>query len=178
MTATATPIADVPGATTGWVRGRLIGDAPIIAPLSGRPCWYYKIVVEQVGAIVGDDGGRRLAYEARGQSFEIDDGTGVALIDPEGAQVEVDYDHAVEVMPGARLVQPLAELVRRFKLPAAPVVLREGVLEVGEVVAAHGRLIREVDPDPARQGPRVRVVGVGRERVFVSERSVDGWSPA
>ena len=92
--------------------------------------------------------------------------------------VEVDYDHAVEVMPGARLVQPLAELVRRFKLPAAPVVLREGVLEVGEVVAAHGRLIREVDPDPARQGPRVRVVGVGRERVFVSERSVDGWSPA
>ena len=33
MTATATPIADVPGATTGWVRGRLIGDAPIIAPL-------------------------------------------------------------------------------------------------------------------------------------------------
>ena len=51
MTATATPIADVPGATTGWVRGRLIGDAPIIAPLSGRPCWYYKIVVEQVGEI-------------------------------------------------------------------------------------------------------------------------------
>ena len=37
---------------------------------------------------------------------------------------------------------------------------------------------KSLDPDPARQGPRVRVVGVGRERVFVSERSVDGWSPA
>ncbi|MBK7196430.1 MAG: hypothetical protein IPH80_28450 [Myxococcales bacterium] len=128
--------------------------------------------------MVGDDGGRRLAYEARGQSFEIDDGTGVALIDPEGAQVEVDYDHAVEVAPGARLVQPLAELVRRFKLPDATVVLREGVLEVGEVVAVHGRLVREADPDPTRPGPRVRVVGAGRERVFVSERSVDGWRPA
>ena len=76
------------------------------------------------------------------------------------------------------LVQPLAELVRRFKLPDATVVLREGVLEVGEVVAVHGRLVREADPDPTRPGPRVRVVGAGRERVFVSERSVDGWRPA
>ena len=102
----------------------------------------------------------------------------MALIDPEGAQVEGDYDHAVEVAPGARLVQPLAELVRRFKLPDATVVLREGVLEVGEVVAVHGRLVREADPDPTRPGPRVRVVGAGRERVFVSERSVDGWRAA
>jgi hypothetical protein len=171
MTAAATPIALVPGTTTGWVRGTLIGDAPLAAPLSGRACWYYKIVVETPG---GRDW-KRLAYEARGQSFEIDDGSGVALVDPEGAQVEVDYDRTVEVSPGARLVQPLAELVRRFKLPDGTVVVREGVLEVGEVVAVHGRLVREVDPDPARRGARVRVVGAGRERVFVSERSVDGW---
>lgn len=165
-------IAAVTDGAVGWLRGAVIGEpAPIAAPLSGRPCWYYKIVVETPAGLDW----RRLAYEARGQSFEIDDGTGVALIDPEGAQVEVDYDRTVEVAPGARLVQPLAELVRRFKLPDGALVLREGVLETGEVVAVHGRLVRERDPDPSRRGSRLRVVGAGRERVFVSERSVDAW---
>ncbi|MBK9033223.1 MAG: hypothetical protein IPL61_18450 [Myxococcales bacterium] len=157
----------------GWVRGTLIGDAPIAAPLSGRPCWYYKIVVEMPEDGVG---WTRLAYEARGQSFEIDDGTGIALIDPEGAQVEVDYDRRFEVAPGARVVQAVAELVRRFRLPEGLVVLREGVLAVGEVVAVHGRLVPERDPDPTRGGTRVRVTGAGRERVFVSELPIHGWA--
>ena len=162
-------IGSVTAAGVGWLRGTLIGDAPIAAPLSGRPCWYYKIVIEAHDGLAW----KRLAYEARGQSFEIDDGTGIALVDPEGAQVEVDYDHRAEVVPGGRMVQSLAELLRRFRLPDAPVVLREGVLAVGEVVTVHGRLVREDDPDPARGGSRLRVAGVGRERVFVSERSPD-----
>ena len=54
----------------------------------------------------------------------------------------------------------------------------KSVLTLPPVVAVHGRLVREADPDPTRPGPRVRVVGAGRERVFVSERSVDGWRPA
>ena len=132
MTPAPAPIGSIAGPVIGWVRGTLIGDAPIAAPLSGRPCWYYKIVVE---APAGIDW-KRLAYEARGQSFEIDDGTGIALVDPEGAQVEVDYDQRYEVAPGGRVAQPVAELMRRFRLPDAPVVLREGVLAVGEVVAS------------------------------------------
>ncbi|MEZ4399921.1 MAG: hypothetical protein R3B06_07870 [Kofleriaceae bacterium] len=166
------PIAEVVADQVGWLRGTLIGDAPIVAPLSGRLCWYYKIVIEAHDGLAW----QRLAYEARGQSFEIDDGTGIALIDPEGAQVEVDYDERYEVIPGVRLVQSIAELVRRFTLPAGPVVVREGILAVGEVVAVQGRLVREPDPDPARGGTRVRVAGVGRERVFVSERSIDTWT--
>lgn len=173
MTRKVTPIGEVTDDRVGWLRGTLIGDAPIAAPLSGRLCWYYKIVVE-VGAEDGFDW-KRVAYEARGQSFEISDGTGVALIDPEDAQVEVDYDRAVEVAPATRVVQPLAELVRRFKLPDGPVVFREGILAVGEVVMVNGRLRPEPDPQPGRGAQRVLVVGAGRERVFVSERSIDHW---
>lgn len=165
-------IRDVTPDTVGWVRGTVIGEAPITAPLSGRACTYYKIVIE---VPVEGQGWKRLAYEARGQSFELDDGTGIALVDPGDAQVEVDYDRQFELRPDARVVQPIAELARRFKLPDELVVIREGVLEVGEVVAAHGRLVREPDPDPARAAIRVRVVGPGRERVFVSERSVETW---
>ncbi len=173
MTKEVTPIGQVGSDRVGWIRGTLIGDAPIAAPLSGRPCWYYKIVVE-----VGEPDGRdwkRVAYEARGQSFEVSDGTGVALVDPEGAQVEVDYDRSVEVVPATRIVQPLAELVRRFKLPDGPVVFREGILATGEVVAVNGRLRPEADPEPGRGAIWIRVVGAGRERVFVSERSIDHW---
>ena len=166
-------IRDVGTDAVGWLRGTLVGEAPIAAPLSGRMCWYYKIVVETAEADGRD--WKRVAYEARGQSFEIDDGTGIALVDPEGAQVEVDYDRDVEVLPATRMVQPLAELVRRFKLPEGRVIFREGILAVGEVVAVHGRLRREPDSDPQRGSSRLRVVGAGRERVFVSERSIDHW---
>ena len=169
---TFTAIRDLKADTIGWVRGTVIGDAPIIAPLSGRACTYYKVVVE---APDGYGGWKRLAYEARGQSFELDDGTGIALVDPGDAQVEVDYDRLYELGPAARVIQPVAELARRFKLPDELVILREGVLEVGEIVAAHGRLLLEADPDQARGRSRVRVVGPGRERVFVSERSVESW---
>mgnify|MGYP001247352877 CR=1 FL=1 len=37
---------------------------------------------------------------------------------------------------------------------------------------------RECRVDTDNRVDLVRVVGVGRERVFVSERSVDGWGPA
>jgi hypothetical protein len=72
-------------------------------------------------------------------------------------------------------VQPLAELVRRFKLPDGPVVFREGILATGEVVAINGRLRPEADPEPGRGAIWIRVAGAGRERVFVSERSIDRW---
>ena len=166
-----TAIRDLHADAIGWVRGKVIGDAPITAPLSGRACTYYKVVVEARDGL----GWKRVAYEARGQSFELDDGTGIALVDPGDAQVEVDYDKRYEITPDARISQPLAELARRFKLPDEAVVIREGVLEVGEIVAVHGRLMLVVDPDPTRGRSRVRVVGPGRERVFVSERSVENW---
>lgn len=171
MAEVITAIRDVGPDAIGWVRGTVIGEAPIVAPLSGRACTYYKIVFEIRDGL----GWKRLAYEARGQSFELDDGTGIALVDPGDANVEVDYDREQTLLPDQRVLQPVAELARRFKLPDEPVMIREGVLEVGEVVAAHGRLVVELDPDPSRGRSRVRVVGRGRERVFVSERSVDSW---
>jgi len=166
-----TAIRELQADAIGWVRGSVIGEAPIVAPLSGRACTYYKIVVEARDGLSW----KRVAYEARGQSFELDDGTGIALVDPGDAQVEVDYDHQYELRPDARHTQPIAELARRFKLPDEVLILREGVLQVGEVVAAHGRLLLETDPDPSRGRSRIRVVGAGRERVFLSERSVDSW---
>lgn len=170
MAGAYTAIRDVGAEATGWLRGRVIGEAWLVAPLSGRACTYYKIVVEARDGL----GWKRVAYESRGQSFELDDGTGIAIVDPEGSQVEVDYDRQYEYGPARRVQQPVAELARRFQLPAEDVIIREGVLGPGETVAVHGRLVREADPDPTRASSRLRVVGPGRERPFVSERP-DQW---
>ncbi len=173
-------IREVPDGWTGWVRGRLIGEAPMIAPLSQRPCAYYKVVVEKVHLLNWE----RIAYEARGQSFLIEDDSGRALVDPEPALVEVDYDRHLEIDGRARLPQAVVELLRRFNVVGEPLIVREGVLAIGEVISVHGRMVIEIDDDARlaasyREGPprRLRVRSPGRDRVFISERSIEAWSP-
>ena len=166
---------------TGWVRGRLVGDASLVAPLSQRPCAYYKLVVERVHPPPAP--WERIAFQARGQSFVIEDDSGRALVDPDLALVEVDYDRQVEIDNRARLPQSVAELLRRLDVVGENVVVREGVLAIGETVAVHGRMVREADDDAARaavdpkDGPprRLRVRAPGLDRVFISERSVERW---
>ena len=38
MTKVPSQLADVPDGWVGWIRGRIVGDAPLVAPLSTRPC--------------------------------------------------------------------------------------------------------------------------------------------
>jgi hypothetical protein len=173
-------IRDVTDDSVCWVRGRLIGDAPLVAPLSQRPCAYYKLVVERMQQ--PPESAERIAYQARGQSFVIEDDSGRALVDPDAALVEVDYDRTLEVDGRGRLPQSVVELLRRLDVVGEKVILREGVLAIGEVVTVHGRMVHEVDDDagqathPHEGRPRrLRVRAPGRDRVFISERSIETW---
>ena len=174
------PIREVTDDWVGWVRGRLVGEAPLIAPLSQRPCAYYKLVVERVQP--QPQSSERIAFQARGQSFMIEDESGRALVDPEPALVEVDYDRQLEIDGRGRLPQSVVELLRRLDVVGENVIVREGVLAIGEVVSVHGRMVREVDDDTGQvstphDGPprRLRVRAPGQDRVFISERSVETW---
>ena len=173
-------ILEVPDDWTGWVRGRLVGEAPLVAPLSQRPCAYYKLVVERQHPIPQPT--ERIAYQARGQSFMIEDDSGRALVDPDLALVEVDYDRQLEVDGRGRLPQSVVELLRRLDVVGEAVVVKEGVLAIGEVVAVHGRMVREADDDLARAATagapparRLRVRASGQDGVFISERSIETW---
>jgi hypothetical protein len=174
------PIRDVGDDWVGWVRGRLVGDASLVSPLSQRPCAYYKLVVERVHP--QPQPVERIAYQARGQSFVIEDESGRALVDPDLALVEVDYDRQLEVDGRGRLPQEVVELLRRLDVVGEKVIVREGVLAIGETIAVHGRMVRELDDDAARAiaepgGParRLRVRAPGRDRVLISERSIERW---
>lgn len=173
-------IREVPHDWTGWVRGRLVGDAQLVAPLSQRPCAYYKLVVERNHPQPQPP--ERIAYQARGQSFVIEDESGRALVDPDLALVEVDYDRQLEIDGRGRLPQPVVELLRRLDVVGEKVIVREGVLAMGEVVVVHGRMVHEADDDlgtaasGSEQRPRrLRVRSPGQDRVFISERSIESW---
>ena len=169
------PIRDVPDDWTGWVRGRLTGDAQLVAPLSQRPCAYYKLVVERINP--QPEPPERIAFQARGQSFVIEDESGRALVDPDLALVEVDYDRQLEIDGRGRLPQSVVELLRRLDVVGEKVIVREGVLAIGEIIAVHGRMVHDVDDELGAVGRprRLRVRSPGRDRVFISERSMEDW---
>ena len=88
---TDTPTAMIRSAPQGYVEiiGHVIGgEAGLLeAPLSGRPCVWYRFRVDRQNS----SGKNRWSHESRGTSeewFQIDDGTGVCLIDPANAEID------------------------------------------------------------------------------------------
>ncbi|MFN2309998.1 MAG: GIDE domain-containing protein [Gammaproteobacteria bacterium] len=117
------PTARVRSAHQGYVElegsGRLLDGPPIVAPLTGTHCLWYRYRVEQ----------RETHRDSRGNSsshwstvqagisdglFVLDDGTGRCIIDPEGA----------EVIPGARDVWYGRQALPRSGPPAGRTWLR------------------------------------------------------
>mgnify|MGYP001567447363 CR=1 FL=1 len=93
-------IVDIPtskarSAHQGYVElegvGRLMDGQPIVAPLSGLPCvWYRYQIEERVTTHSGGRTQRRWVTVERGQSDEVfwlEDDTGRVAVDPEGAEV-------------------------------------------------------------------------------------------
>jgi hypothetical protein len=77
--------------------GRVIGQARALGeqlqgPLTGRPCVYYIAMVEEQRSTGRSTHWRTVAQETRGVPFILEDGTGRAIVDPNGAQVALDFD--------------------------------------------------------------------------------------
>lgn len=84
-----TPTSNVASAAQGYVeligRGAPLGGLPVLSPLTGLPClWYrYRIERRQDDKWIADGAGESDA------SFILDDGTGQCVVDPEGAEMLV-----------------------------------------------------------------------------------------
>jgi hypothetical protein len=90
-----TPTSRIRSAAQGYVelagRGRPLGGTSNLAPLTQRPCvwWRYRI---QRRVSSGSGSRRRTKWQAvtsgrSGQPFLVDDGTGECIVQPEGAEV-------------------------------------------------------------------------------------------
>ncbi len=110
-----TPTARVRSAPQGYVEliGHVIAgeDGMLHAPLSGRPCVWYDYKVEELD---DDNDRKRWRHVRSGRSshwFQINDGTGTCLIDPEGAEVSPRHKHTWRghsAFPGGQNLPPQA----------------------------------------------------------------------
>lgn len=83
-----TPTSQVATAAQGYVelvgRGRQLQGLPLLSPLNGLPCLWYRYTIEH-----RDNDGKweEQRSETSDASFIIHDGSGECLLDPEGAEV-------------------------------------------------------------------------------------------
>ena len=78
-------IADLPDVELGRIVGNVKATATLTSPLSGRACVYYSARIR----LRGDDPLAGAFVETQGVPFELEDGSGVATIDPNRAESEL-----------------------------------------------------------------------------------------
>ena len=140
---------------------------PLRAPISGRRCAFWEVVVERYHGGSNADCWTEDLRDSSGQDFVLQDGRHRALIRPEGARAliakERSFQAGLPSAPSPRMkafLEAQGVVGRGLLVEDRPVRCREGVLEKGEVVAVLGRARWELDPDGAvsgggyRQSPR------------------------
>lgn len=93
-----TPTARIRSAPQGYVEliGQVIAgeDGLLRAPLSGRPCVWFDYRIEERQDHDGRSRWRHVRSGRSSQWFQISDGTGTCLIDPDGAEVSTRHRHS------------------------------------------------------------------------------------
>jgi len=145
------------------------------APLSGRLCAYYSIVILARYRGTAEE----LGSEQEGIPFTLRDGTATAIIDPAHATISSGFDHKVD-LPSSDVAdeRQRALMVRHARTRWAPgeLLFREAILGVGERIAVYGAAMREPIPESGgEQGYRdggatqLRFTGTARFPLVLSD---------
>lgn len=185
--AVRTSMAAAPEGARVHLIGAIAAGAELPAPISGRACVYYAVAIEEeVGtawAVVYTDQGA--------VPFAVSDGTGRALIDAAGAEIEIEAGRQAGTLEGAALAGLSATVAIRLHgnsgLGGPRLRYREVALAVGDTVAVIGTAVREPDPDAVaavtgyRDGPptRLRLGRSAAHALWLSDaRDATGAAPS
>lgn len=80
----ASPIQALRPGGTAKVTGRVVLQATLEAPISGKACAYWQIAIREK---IGKNNYTTVSDEWEGTAFSIDDGTGAVHIDPRGTKL-------------------------------------------------------------------------------------------
>jgi len=157
-------------------RARIVGSVdvrePIYAPLSGRPCAYWRVTVEEKRSSGKNSYWRKIVDEHEGVDFFLTDGTGKAKIEVMHAQPVLAHDarggSGFLNDPTPELESFLAERGHDTQgwIFNKTIRYREGVAEPGELVAVVGTGRWERDPDEKAQA------GAGYREASMPQRLV------
>ncbi len=98
-----TPQVPVRDIATGpaHVYGKATGDERLMSPITGVPCYYYKLLVEKLVKQGDQERWENFKNETGQRSFYLDDGTGRVLIDPQEAEFDLPSTLRAEIGPGS-----------------------------------------------------------------------------
>jgi hypothetical protein len=161
-----TPTARIRSAPQGYVelegQGELLAGEPIISPLSARHCLWFRYQIDQ----------RETTYDSRGQKreswrrieggisrhlFGLNDGTGLCIIDPDGADVTPDqrqrwyghslYDRRPPLKRRHWLAQP-----QRYRFSEQLILPESHLYAIGEFATLHSH---EAESEPEEEMRRL-----------------------
>ena len=157
------------------VTGRIHRDAKLLeAPLSGRRCVVYELVVDELTG-ASPSLWQRLLDLRQACPFLLEDDSGMARVETAGPGfVALVHDHVgvtSGVYPGkhralSRLLESAGLLPMTWLGRWKPLRYAEGVVELGELVTVGGNGAREIDPggeSPGMRSPPQRMVIRGTE---------------
>jgi len=186
-----TRINQAEGAVRVSGRVRRIGEL-LQAPLSGRACVAYELIVESDATSAGSDGFRHRWVDRRQACpFLVVDESGEARIDPSGPfLLALVTDRTgttgwLDPYPGKHRELGAYLKSQGFRPTnwigrwAGALYYAEGVLEEGEMVSVSGGSARELDPMGERTGPRsppMRLVlrGTDAQPLLISDARAAG----
>lgn len=89
-----TPFSKIRSASLGLVEvsGLAVGPFTVQAPITGRPCYYYRTLVWEWKQSGKNKSWVKIAGECMHVPFFVDDNTGRVLIDPRGADLDLHRD--------------------------------------------------------------------------------------
>ncbi len=93
-----TPVSKVRSAAMGLVEisGLAIGPYSLVAPITGRPCYYFRTMVWQWKRQGKSDTWVKEADVSLHVPFYLDDNTGRVLVNPQGADLDIHCDFKEE----------------------------------------------------------------------------------
>ena len=93
-----TPFSKIRSASMGMVEvsGQAVGPYTMVAPITARPCYYYRTVVWEWKQSGKNKTWVKIAGECMHLPFFVDDNTGRLLVDPRGADLDLHCDFKEE----------------------------------------------------------------------------------
>lgn len=178
------PIAELPENTPGRLVGKVQRlDAILRAPLSGRACVMYRVIVEHLPQRQVSPSGMRIIDDQVAVPFALVDDSGQAFIDPTDTKFLVDvdanefsgmFDPASKLETEFLALHGISSTAEGFN---KALHFRESVLTLGEAITVVGIGVREPDPavattDPYRRGPgqRLRLTGSAEAPLLVTDK--------
>jgi hypothetical protein len=107
-----TPVSKIRSASMGLVElsGLAVGPFTLTAPVTARPCYYYRTLVWELRQEGKNRKWVKVAAECMHVPFFLDDNTGKVMVDPRGAELDLHRDFQ----------QEFCDSVFTFKEPIPP----------------------------------------------------------